>query len=184
MKQLKLSSLRAVLSGYKRLGRAVQKMPLTVFKEDVDYNITISPQYIRVNGEKYTINQLENMQRERADWMLPVLAQIEKKIHQAEYELSARNKRPRKMTVISPQEAQYAAEGREMISDLVIDEFDAWMNQGDYDDRVKKNVFYHDFGATQVNRATIQGFLDFFGVADVKELDYVFSEMYGTDTLQ
>lgn len=158
-----IATIRQNISHLKKQIQRVENMKLQAPRGDEgEVKVVRRGSQLIINGKVYKAGDLEAMKGKSASWQLPVLEKLEQDLAREEYRLTARGKQPRKLRALSELEATQARAGLKMITSEEQYEFDEWLNRGS--DGIKKRLYYHEYGAKDINRGNIRGFIDFMNV--------------------
>lgn len=166
-----IATIRQNISHLKKQIQRIKNMKLKAPRGDEgEVKVQRRGSQLIINGELYKAGDLEAMKGKSASWQLPVLEKLEQDLAREEYRLTARGKQPRELKALSELEATQARAGLKMITSSEQYEFDEWLNRGS--DGIKKRLYYHEYGAQDINRGDIRGFLQFMNniVGDIEEV--------------
>lgn len=174
-----ISTLRTNVSHLRKQLERVNAMRKVAPPASFDFSSVTVEQFgsqLKINGKIYSPKDLEALKGQARDWQLPAIAELERKLAEAEYKLiqatQREGKKVRKITMLTKEEKSQAEEGLDFVTSEEEMNFRNWLeeNSGGY----KKNTFYHEFGADAVNRASIRDFLQYMSMemdAEIKTVD-------------
>lgn len=151
--------------------RRLESMSLSIPPDNYQPEVVIKGRYIFVDGQRITPSDLESMRGKSAAWQLPVIGAVEQELARLEFDIVKRTKRRPRKTSLGEAEVATAIAGGEFVESEDVADFEEWLTSPEDDSPgQRKNMFYHEFGATSITRDNIVGFLAFMGVEAIEEL--------------
>lgn len=181
-KTRKLSTIRSNISHLRKMISRLDQMKTLKPPKGLEVRVVQSGSTFKINGKSYTPAQLESLAGQYHDWKLPAIAELERKLREEEYAALrhpdvVKNKRKiTKITHLTPLEVEQAEAGLDYITTAEEEKFTQWIDAGS--DGIKKNHYYHIYGADTVNPGDIMNFLEFMAWKTGKEIKEV-EDLYG-----
>lgn len=177
----KLSTISSNISHLRKMKQRLEQTRIYI-DETSKYDFSQSGSTLKVykiEGGKRKLyktlkpKELESLKNKDAGFRMQAIEWVEKRIAGWEYERIRRTRRRKKqpnfkVTELNQAGINRARENRRYYTDAEVQKFNEWLNSGS--DGWKKNQYYHEYGARNLNPSDIAEFVRFMGYRTLDSL--------------